>query len=375
MAISNPFVFTGPVGPDDLVGRQPEAERLLDLARGGHTTRLAAPRRYGKTSLLGKVLSDARNEGLHTVYVDFYRAVTVSEAVRRIEAAYLQDLEGPVRRVVGQTIRALKLKTKMGPFEAEARDPISDPHERLADVLDLPVRIFKKTGIRTIVVFDEFQDFLRVEGQIDGLIRSRIQFHRDEAAYIFAGSEPGLMAELFESRSRPFFEQARPIALEPLPDGPLDDSISRRFTAHNRDPGEAIEPLLQIARGHPQRAMLLAHHLFEHTPPGTTADAQTFSQALEAAERETAEAFEWAWQGMATAPNQRRVLLALARSDASLFSERTLSAFGLSKGGAQAGLRGLIARGDVSRIGRGQPRIVDPLLERWAARRAGDPAD
>ena len=69
------------------------------------------------------------------------------------------------------------------------------------------------------------------------------------------------------------------------------------------------------------------------------------------------------------APNQRRVLLALAQSDASLYSRRTLDAFGLDKGGAESGLRGLIAMGEVRAGGDGPPRIVDPLLERWARAR------
>jgi AAA+ ATPase superfamily predicted ATPase len=35
-----------------MVDREREAERLLSLARAGHNSRVSAPRRYGKTSLL-----------------------------------------------------------------------------------------------------------------------------------------------------------------------------------------------------------------------------------------------------------------------------------------------------------------------------------
>ncbi len=370
----NPFNYVGPVPPDELVDREAEARLLLELAHGGHTTRLGAPRRYGKTSLLLKVLADARADGLQTVYVDFYRAVTVAEATRRIEEAYLRNLAGPLRRIAEGVVRSWSVRARAAPAGVGAQVELAGAHGgegHLADVLDLPVRIFKRSGVRTFVVFDEFQDFLRVEGEIDGLIRSKIQFHRDEAAYLFAGSEPGLLTALFEERSRPFFQQARPIELGPLPDGPLGDYIAARFEATGRDPGEALGLLLDLVRGHPQRAMMLAHHLWEATGRRGSADAQTIAAAVDAVDHEAAEGFGYAWQGMANTPNQRRVLLALAQGDASLFSARTLEAFGLTKGGAQGGLRGLAARGDVQQASGGRPLIVDPLLERWARRRLG----
>src|SRR3954447_4504278 len=128
-------------------------------------------------------------------------------------------------------------------------------------MLDLPKKVFERNGVRTLVVFDEFQDLLRISSDVDGLLRSKIQFHRDEASYIFAGSEPGMLNALFTDRGRPLFDQARPILLDPLPDEDLIEYIGGRFERAERDPREALDPLVDLARGHPQRAMLLAHHL------------------------------------------------------------------------------------------------------------------
>ena len=367
----NPFVYDDPVGPGELIDRRDEATQLLELALGGHNTRLSAPRRFGKTSLLLKVMDDARDEGLHAVFVDFYGAVAVHEIARRVEEAYLRDLAGPVRRAVANLLRTLTVKVAPGGIGAEAgaRVGTDSPEGRLAAVLDLPKRVFERSGRRTLVVFDEFQDPLRSESGLDGLIRSKIQFHRDEASYVFAGSEPGLLEQLFGDRRRPLFDQARPVALGPLGDVDLAEAIAARFEATGRDAGEALDPLLDLARGHPQRAMLLAHHLWEHTARGAAADADAFADALTAVDRELKERFQQTWQSLGRAPNQRRVLLALAQGDASLYSRRTLEAFGLDKGGAESGLRGLVAIGEVRTADDGPPRIVDPLLERWARAR------
>ncbi len=217
------------------------------------------------------------------------------------------------------------------------------------------------------MIFDEFQDLLRINSDVDGLLRSKIQFHRDEASYIFAGSDPGLLNALFADRKRPLFDQARPIPLDPLRDEDLIEFIGDRFERADRDPGEALDAVLDLVRGHPQRAMLCAHHLWEQTPRGDTADLETFGRALAAIDREATAAFEQLWEDLREKPNQGKVLAALANSPETLYNRRTLEAYGLEKGSAQAAVSALIDRGEVRRTDPGF-LIVDPLLERWLQR-------
>jgi hypothetical protein len=365
----NPFVYDDPLPPGQLVDREPETEQLLGLADGGHNTRLQAPRRYGKTTLLGKVRDEADKLGLHTVYVDFYRAITMAEVSRRIEEAYLSALGGPARRAVAAVTRRWRGKIVVTPggVGAEVEPVERREQQRLSDMLDLPKKVFDGDGIRTLVVFDEFQDLLRINSEVDGLLRSKIQFHRDQASYIFAGSEPGMLNALFTDRKRPLFDQARPITLGPLQDEDLIAFIGERFERAERDPGEALDALLDLVRGHPQRAMLGAHHLWEQTPRGAAADLETFDRAMAALDRETKEAFEKLWDDLAEKPNQRKVLAALANSEETLYNRRTLEAYGLEKGSAEAGVRALIDRGEVQRMDAGF-LIVDPLIERWLRR-------
>ncbi|MFZ1924801.1 MAG: hypothetical protein WAU42_01525 [Solirubrobacteraceae bacterium] len=362
----NPFVYDDPLAPEELVDRDEQTRRLLALAEGGHNTRLSAPRRYGKTSIILRLLAEADRAGLHTVHVDFYRCVTRAEAARRIEEAYLARLAGPLRRTVSALTRSWKTRLNVGAggvgLQAERVRELDN--QRLADLLDLPKRIFAKSGIRTVVAFDEFQDFLRIGEGLDGLLRSKIQMHREEASYVFAGSEPGMLDELFNGKGRPLFDQARPISIGPLADGDLAEYIGARFERGGRDPGVALDLLLDLARGHPQRAMLLAHHLWEHAARGQAADEETYQAALEAVDRETRERFERTWLDLGSAPAQRRVLAALANSHHSLYNKTTLIAFDLEKSTAQQAAQALVYGGDVIHVER-RLTIVDPLFERW----------
>src|SRR5215210_3867500 len=144
MTALNPFVYDDPLPPDQLVDRQQETAQLLDLAEGGHNTRLQAPRRYGKTTLLGKVQAEAEKLGMNTVYVDFYRAITLAEVSRRIEEAYLASLAGPARRAVSAITRRWRGKVTVTPggVGAELEPVRSSQQQRLSDMLDLPKKVF-----------------------------------------------------------------------------------------------------------------------------------------------------------------------------------------------------------------------------------------
>src|SRR5438270_4771889 len=273
----NPFHFSGPLPPEEMIDRDPEAEELLALAEGGHSFRLVGPRRYGKTTLLRRVLEAAEREGMSTVLVDLQDVLSISEIVVRIERGY-ERLKGPLRRTVENVLRSWNIGLSLGGggFTATLqRNPNVDSESVLLRLLELPAALFERDGTTSLIVFDEIQDVLAVEGA-DGKIRSVIQHQAEAATYGFAGSAPGVMEQLFADPRRPLLDQAVPKELEPLPLEDVADYISRRFKATNREVGTALAPLIDFTRGHPQRSMMLAHYLWARTPKGQAADEGTW---------------------------------------------------------------------------------------------------
>jgi hypothetical protein len=366
----NPFIYDKPLSPDQLIDRREEASRLLALAEGGHNSRLSAPRRYGKTTLLRTVIADAEKAGLIAVYVDFSGVLTLADVAITIEEAYRLSLKGAVRRFVDDVLRTLRPGAAVGPPAARLEIQLQaddDLLRRLHRLLDLPARVHERQGQRVLVVFDEFQEALSAGHGMDGVIRGRIQHHGDAASYIFAGSHPGLMAELFDSRERPLFGQARAVQLGPLPDPELGDFIGRAFAGSQREVGAILEPLLDLVRGHPQRAMLVAHHLWEQVPKGGEAEEESWARALTSVFRELQEAFEYAWGNLPE--GQRRVLGAVASSQASLYQRDTLKRFQLTKSSARSAATALRKRGDLEATEPHGLHLVDPLFEAWIRER------
>jgi hypothetical protein len=363
MAQLNPFVFNRPVAAEDLIDRDEEAEQMLRLAEGGHAVRLSAPRRYGKTSLLRRLGVEADKAGMNYVEVDFYGVLSRLDIAGRLEDGYAKLRPGPERvaRAVIQTLRpALSVGTAGVRVESRPQ-PEEQLGRRLTGLLDLPVRLYERTGQRTLVAFDEFQALLAVDPGVDGLFRSKIQRHGEAASYVFAGSHPGLMAQLFGAHERPFFGQARSLRLDPLRDADIVEHVGERFAATGREVGTAIEPLLDLAAGHPQRAMLLAHHLWERTPDRGVAEAEHWQAAVRDTFAEQDDALRATWDALEV--KERAVFTALAIGEP-VFGKRTLERFNLSKGGAQHARAALAHAGHIHRLDEVW-RPVDPLLARW----------
>src|ERR1700761_3247276 len=113
MAQLNPFVFNRPVDVAELIDRDDESEQMLRLAEGGHAVRLSAPRRYGKTSLLRRVGTEADKAGMNYVEVDFYGVLSRVDVAERLEEGY-ERLRSAPRRIATAAIRTLRPGVSVG---------------------------------------------------------------------------------------------------------------------------------------------------------------------------------------------------------------------------------------------------------------------
>ncbi len=341
---------------------------MLALAAGGQAVRLAAPRRFGKTTLLGE-LADAAWQAHEMVpaIVDLSRVTSIQDVVVRVTRAYHRGLDRGRLRAAWRSIHArLSAEAQVGVPGARLGAAIAAPGpERdwlaaLHEVLDIPVAVHTRTGQRCLVVLDEFQDLLTVDADLDGVMRSHLQHQREAASYVFAGSQPSMMAALFGDRSRPLFEQARSMSLDPLPVADLGDHIAERLERHGR--GDLLDhagAVAAISEGHPQRAMLLAHMLFEQGPKAEDPVGRALTMAL----REAADGLEQTWRALPA--TQRRVLGAIAAGHAAVLSNAALEYTGHGKSTQASARDALIAATLLRRDGGGSVGFVDPFMRLW----------
>jgi uncharacterized protein len=365
-----PFRFEGPVSPELLIDREQELALLGRRAGDRVGVRLVAPRRFGKTSVLLAHAAQLRATGWRTVHVDLSRVTDMTDVARRIAESYAPLDDGWIRSHLTGLLGRLGLSVgTAGASVTLGPRPIA-PDPEVAEtviyrLLDLPQTLYERDGEPTLVVFDEFQDLLVARQDLDGLLRSRIQYHGDAAAYVYAGSEPSLMRELFDSRERPLFGQADPLTLGPLPADAVLADLADRFASESLDPGAALGELAGFAGGHPQRVMFMSYLLAEQLETGRPGTLETAALVLDDALTRTQAAHQALWNQLS---RSEKVVLAgvadgLAPASRALAEEHRLSRQALHDAGDRLADQGHLTRGS-----RGV-RILDPLLAEWLRRR------
>ena len=347
----NPYVYGTPLAPALAISRDREVELVLRLALAGQNTRLSAPRGYGKTTLLAQARAAAYNQGLNTVRVDLQGIRSLSDVAARLEHGFA-TARGPIS---SRVLRQLGLRGRADVLSSPraAEPPRGETAQRLLfELLDLPLTFHRCTGIRTVVIFDDFQDVHKADGCVESVIQSCIQHHGSVASYVFGCSSSQIL-----------IHRARPLVLGPLSDHAVASFICERFGRSGRDPAPVLDALLRTAGGHPQRMMLLAHHLWEQTPRGHASSESAWQRALAAAYAELQEAFEDAWNG----PDERSVLAALAWGRRPLFAPETLRHFSITEATAEAAVVKLLGSGELVRSPSGELGFVDPLYRDWIA--------
>jgi uncharacterized protein len=365
---ANPFVYSRPIPPEDLIDRDTEAAELLRAAVGGHYLRLYAPRKYGKTSLLRRVLQEAeRSEGMIAILVDLFGVLSLADIAVRLERAYAAQLRGGIRARVEEFLQRTGLGlslTALGIGVKLQLEPRADPLPALHALLDLPMRLEREGGYRALIAFDEFQDLGKVHAA-DAILRSHIQHQGEVASYVFAGSEQGLMQELFGAKERPLYGQAVPMRLGRLADADIAGYIVDRFQETNRSAGECVGPLVATAAGHPQRAMLLAYRLWDEIPAGGKGALPNWDAALDKTLLELEPEFEARWQRYS--PVEHKSLRAVVEGRGARLRTNVLARLDADKTSVSRALRRLETQGEVDTVD-GQTALVDPLFSLWIER-------
>ncbi|MEJ7892524.1 MAG: hypothetical protein WKF94_07765 [Solirubrobacteraceae bacterium] len=366
----NPFRFQGP--PATLIDRRDELDVLQRAAANAVAVRLAAPRRFGKTTLLEAHLDAMRQVGHRAIRVDFSKVATVADVAARVALGY-RDLPPDPEHLVRRWASRLGVSLKLGPVgvAVNPRPQQLDADQArfaLLELLDLPLRLHEADAGLTVIAFDEFQDLLIADTNLDGLMRSVIQHHGRAAGYVFAGSEPSLMRALFSEYERPFYGQASPLELGPLPldEAVMDIEDALREAGLLAEAGGAVSEIVGFTGGHPQRTILIAHHLFEVLDEDGRHDDPA-GAAIERALAATRDAHQALWDTMDR--NARLVSLALADGEPPT-SRRLSEEHRVPRSTLSDALDRLASDGrNVERPESGRPFLLDPLFAEWLRRR------
>ena len=325
--MKNPFKFGKEVSGYQFYDRQDVAHSLSRKLRDGSTNVvLFAPRRYGKTSLVLKVLDQlVSKDGIIGLCFDMTRVPTLERFCEEYANAvyalfggrkefvhklmdYLSHLH-PTFSITGQV--KLDYGAKMSATS-------------IAEVLDLPEKLSHDLGDKPVVVaFDEFQDIaeLSKEFPLEKIFRSCIQAHKN-VRYVFLGSKTHLMKRMFGDATRPFYNSALPMPLVKPPEEESIEFITSRF----RDAGlsisqENVQAILAASENIPYYLQAIASQTFEQTTDANRTEVLSadITAAIDNFVGINAELYDERLCGLSDA--KRALIEALAREPVAKFGE------------------------------------------------------
>lgn len=348
-----PFPHQGPLAPAHVRGRDDLIADLVERVTARRVTALLGPRRYGKTSVLGKVAAVVEEAGVSVIRVDLYETRSPADLVVRLDHALAHP-----RGAIGSRLASIAASSSinLGVLKVEFARPPSqrpDPDASLHLLLDLLVDA--ALAEPTLLVVDEFTGINGVPGAA-GLLRTKLQHHVNDVGVLFAGSEPSAMTAMFTDQAQPFYAQADLVQITPFTLAELTDIVDTGFGQTGRSAGRLAGLVHHLTGGHPYRSMQLADAAWRRTEPDGAGDA-AWPDALAAVRADTAPGHEVLFATFT--PSQQVVLRAVA-TGRPLFGG-TLELFGASSGAVQAARDRLVATGTLT----SDKTIVDPLLADW----------
>ncbi len=376
----NPFVYGEVVPPEAFADRVDELRRLVGDLSDGQKVFLISPRRYGKSSLIGRALATLARRGSVTVeltvsscssYVAFLEAYARTLAVAETEGRRTRPAILDAIRSARPEIRQAPAGSGRGPFGVAFPAVRTDRDvSRLADeVFALPARLAEARRRPVVVALDEFQAVGGFDGGlVEHAMRAAVQ-HQRRVGYVFAGSEPSLMERMLGAR-RPFYKAGPVLRLEKIPADEFAAFVDDRFRRSGIDPEPGLgAAVVDVAGNLPYDVQRLAHETWDQarTARRRRATLDDLHGALRRLLAEQHVMFEALWQRLTLA--QRAALRAVVLED----GREVLSADVRVRhrlGGAstaQASLAALLRDDVVSREG-ARYLVVDSLLREWVAR-------
>jgi hypothetical protein len=369
----NPFRYGALALDEAFTNREDEIRELTRDILNGQDVVVLAPRRYGKTSLIWRVMQEVGKKKVLVAQVNLMTTPTKERLAEKLADTIYEHIASALFRARERLrifadlrirpIVTIDPDTGTPSFSFDAGYPRQDVDATIERLLELPGQLAAERKRKVALVFDEFQEVVTIDPDLPKLMRSVFQ-EQPEVAHVYLGSKRHMMERIFNDENEPFWRSARQMELgvidPPRFEGYLASSFER--TRKKIDP-ETIAAVLETTGGHPYATQELCYFLWEETPKARVARLADFERALADVLRAEHAHFELIWDQASTV--QRLTLQALAQQRGRPLSgdyRRRHKLPGAST--VQRALQALTRDELITRSGN-EYRIAEPFLADW----------
>ena len=369
--IGNPFVVGRYVSDHYFCDRQVETDFVIKQVTNGRNVALVSPRRMGKTGLILHSFNQSPiKENYYTFFVDIYATTSLAEFVYLLGKAIYEELKP--RQVAWterffQIVRSLRVGFKLDALTGEPGFDISlgdiqSPHTTLDEIFEY----LEKADKPCLVAIDEFQQIASYEEtNVEALLRTKIQRCK-QTLFIFSGSKRHLMSQMFNSSSKPFYQSAISMGLDPIPVEAYVDFAVSLFEERGRHIEKAlIERVYERFEGCTWFLQMMMNELYAMTPPDGVCEVSM----LDIAFRNVIQIQEGSYKDLLArlAPKQKWVLQAIAKEGraSGITSSAFIRKYNLpSASSVQSAIKPLLKNDWVTQEG-DTYRVYDYFMAEW----------
>ncbi|MBP5318697.1 MAG: ATP-binding protein [Paludibacteraceae bacterium] len=371
--MENPFVTTGYVSAEYFCDREKETSDLVRLLVNGNNVALISPRRYGKTDLLRHCFAQpAITERYYTFIVDIYSTKSVAEMVAKLGSSILETLKPKGRRVWERFVSALSSVKHGISFDVNGQPSwtlsvgdLKSPTTTLDEIF----AYIQQADRPCLIAIDEFQQITKyADKNIEAALRTYVQYCSN-AKFVFSGSRQHLMATMFTSPARPFYQSVTLYGLNLIPIDKYKDFCLKHFRNSGKNLDLTVVDLLYDRfDGITYYVQRVMNELFARTTTGNTCNTDDVETSVKSIIDDSSLVYEDLLYQLPE--KQSLTLMAIAKEGkaTNLTSGEFVNKYGLiSPSSVKSAIPALIDKGLLT-MDKGVYQVYDKFFNLWLLR-------
>ena len=368
---NTPFIYGTVVSSQGFTNRENESAKLKSNLLGGINTILISPRRWGKSSLVEKVLHDIahKEKGVCIVSLDLFSASSQEEflelfarEVIKASSTKWQEWMNAGREFFKKLIP--KLSVGIDPdtdfslsFDWKELKKYSD------EVLNLPEVIAKKNNVKFIVCVDEFQNLASFPQFDEFEKKLRATWQRQKSVtYCLYGSRRHMMSDLFNNTSKPFYRFGDIMLLQKIETTSWVSFIVKSFEKTDKEIDKSLATLIATTmKNHSWYVQQLSHYVWNMT--STKVSMREINGALKELVQANSPLYQREVEILSY--TQLNLLKAVVKGAKKFTSTAVMQEFQLGTPRNVSKNKTLLIQNDIIHEIDGQFEFVDPAFELW----------
>lgn len=367
----SPFQFGTLATEDNFIDRVEDRKLLKQLLSSHINVMLISPRRWGKSSLVKKAMSEliVEDKNVRVCYIDafsigseaeFYRTFAsqvIACASSKMER-WIEDAKKFLMGVVPQVV----LNDQVTDFAAFDFKFVPQEKDKMT-ILQLPEMLAKEKGIRIVVCIDEFQQLANLPeySDMEGKMRSVWQ-QQQLTSYCLYGSKRNMMLNIFNNSNSPFYRFGQVIFMNKIAKEHWMPFIVSAFENTGKSIStDFVERICDIVACHSWYLQQLCYFIWSYT--ATEVTEEVFELGLKQVMNINTPMFQNDTENLSS--TQIEMLKAIANGEQHFSSQAVKQIYSLGNPNTIVKNKRTLQNKDIVEMQKNEFVFVDPIYQLW----------